>query len=528
MTDDLRSLVAELATQFRSRLIAMNKAYWQLATTGKQEDAEAFARMEQDFRLFLSDRATFAKLKEAVARPTGDAALDRQLDTLYRSYLENQLDEAEIAEMVRRSSELEQIFTNFRGTVDGKPLSDNDIRETLVKSVDNDERRKAWRASKQIGAEIAPRLRELVTVRNKAARRLGFANYYEMQLAMSEIKADDLFHLFDELKRLTDGPYAAMKQKLDREQANRFGIAPAEMRPWHYADPFFQEVPASGDVDLDPFFAGKKLEDLGIRFYDSIGMEVRDILARSDLYERPGKNQHAFQTDIDREGDIRTLCNLKPNGYWMSTLLHELGHAVYDKYVDPELPWLLRQNAHINSTEAIAMYFGRQTRDADWLHQIAGVSEAQAKASAAALHEELSRSMLILVRWVLVMTHFESQLYKDPDQDLNALWWRQVAELQMVKPPAELNGNEWATKIHLVIAPVYYHNYLIGEVTASHLTSHIARATGTTRVVANPGVGQWLKERFFKPGALHTWNDLVVRATGEPLNPKYFVEQFVH
>ena len=44
----------------------------------------------------------------------------------------------------------------------------------------------------------------------------------------------------------------------------------------------------------------------------------------------------------------------------MSTQLHELGHAVYDTYLDFEnTPYLLREPAHIFTTEAIAMLFGR-------------------------------------------------------------------------------------------------------------------------------------------------------------------------
>ncbi|GAH77922.1 unnamed protein product, partial [marine sediment metagenome] len=82
---------------------------------------------------------------------------------------------------------------------------------------------------------------------------------------------------------------------------------------------------------------------------------MESILANSDLYEREGKNPHAFCTDIDKEGDVRILCNLKNNEGWMETLLHELGHAVYDKYQAPQVPYLLRRPAHIFTTEAIAM-----------------------------------------------------------------------------------------------------------------------------------------------------------------------------
>jgi hypothetical protein len=38
--------------------------------------------------------------------------------------------------------------------------------------------------------------------------------------------------------------------------------------------------------DVDRFFRGKDLEELTRKTYDNMGLEVRDVLAKSDLYER--------------------------------------------------------------------------------------------------------------------------------------------------------------------------------------------------------------------------------------------------
>ena len=40
-------------------------------------------------------------------------------------------------------------------------------------------------------------------------------------------------------------------------------------------------------------------------------------------------------------------------------------------------------------------------------------------------------------------------------------------------------------------------------------------------------MGAFLRERIFGPGASVDWNELLVHATGEPLSPRYFVEEFV-
>ena len=60
------------------------------------------------------------------------------------------------------------------------------------------------------------------------------------------------------------------------------------------------------------------------------------MLERSDLYARDGKSQHAFCIDIDHEGDVRVLCNVEPSERWMDTMLHEFGHAIYDRETDPD------------------------------------------------------------------------------------------------------------------------------------------------------------------------------------------------
>ena len=91
---------------------------------------------------------------------------------------------------------------------------------------------------------------------------------------------------------------------------------------------------------MDLFFRDKDLEALTRKTYDNMGLEVRDVLARSDLYEREGKSQHAFCLGVGREYpyDVRVLANVKPDSYWTETMLHEFGHAVYDKHINPKLP----------------------------------------------------------------------------------------------------------------------------------------------------------------------------------------------
>ena len=247
------------------------------------------------------------------------------------------------------------------------------------------------------------------------------------------------------------------------------------------------------------------------------------VLARSDLYPRDGKNQHAFCADIDRNHDVRVLANCEPGTRWLGTMVHELGHAVYDLAIDSQLPWLLRPPAHTFTTEAIAMLHGRLVRDETFLERFAGVAPAIARDPR---HVEMQRhEMLIFAPWVQVMTRFERELYRDPDQDLGALWWQLFERYQRIAPPPGARPDDWACKIHVALAPVYYHNYLLGEVTASQLNWALARETGSSSPAVEPAAaGEFLRERFMRPGSSLRWDALVAHATGEPLTVDHLAD----
>ena len=160
------------------------------------------------------------------------------------------------------------------------------------------------------------------------------------------------------------------KAEIDAVLAKQFNIKPEELMPWHYQDPFFQEPPAVFDIDLDDTYAKADILKACRQFYAGIGLPIDDVLARSDLYEKSGKSPHAFCTDIDREGDVRVLGNIVPNEYWMGTMLHELGHSVYSsKNIPASVPYVLRGEAHILTTEGVAMQFERFSKRAAWLRR---------------------------------------------------------------------------------------------------------------------------------------------------------------
>lgn len=521
----IQQLIDQVLPAIRDLSIRESLAGWERDITGDPAAAAKAAELAQRLWTLYADPAVFARLRQfREAGGAKDPVLNRQLEQLYWDCLEHQLTRDEIRELVERQTEISQLFNNFRATYQGRSVSDNELGEVLREENDSTLRQEAWEASKQIGAQAAEKVRELARARNRIAHRLGFRDFFAMKLASQEIDETELMATLEGLRSESDAAYRAEKAVLDAELAERFGIAPSELMPWHYADPFFQRAPqGAGGPDLERYFAQLDVEATAVKYYDRIGLEVRDILQHSDLYERPGKCQHAYCKDVDRQGDIRILANITPCQRWTTTLLHELGHAVYDKYIDPGIPWLLHCPAHTMTTEAVAQLMGRLTNNALWLAAYAGVPEAEAWAAASYVKNQERRNQLIFSRWGMVMTHFERALYGDPDQDLGKVWWDLVERLQLLtRPEGSERATDWAAKIHVANFPVYYHNYVLGEMTASQCEAALVRDVGPDWPVSEQ-TGAWLTERIFRPGNLLRWNERLEKATGEKLNPRYHV-----
>jgi peptidyl-dipeptidase A len=531
-----RAFVADYDTQIRPLEVATNRAWWAANTSGKDEDFAAKEEAQNKLDSALANAERFAELKAIREGKPTDPLLAREIDVIYLKYLDKQVPPELLKKITAKANAIEKAFNVYRAKVGDKELSDSQVRKVLSESKDSAERKAVWEASKAVGPQIVGDLKELVRLRNEVATRLGFNNYHAMRMYLDEQSQEEVLKLFDQLDELTRGPFEAAKRQIDARLAANYSIPVDELRPWHYHDPFFQEAPAVFGTSLDAVFTALPKEEfpaLCAKFYAGIGLPINDVLARSDLYERAGKSPHAFCTDIDREGDVRVLGNIVPTEYWMNTMLHELGHSVYSsKNIPRNMPWVLRTDAHILATEGVAMMFQRFSKNGDWLVEM-GVPVSNVKAYNEAGARSRQDELLIFSRWCQVMLRFEKAMYENPDQDLNRLWWDLVEKYQGLHRPEDRDSPDFASKIHLVVAPVYYHNYLLGQLFASQVHRTIAREVlhkaydwPQAYYVKNPQVGKFMRERVFEPGLSLNWNELTRRATGAPLGPEAFAEEF--
>ena len=177
------------------------------------------------------------------------------------------------------------------------------------------------------------------------------------------------------------------------------------------------------------------------------------------------------------------------------------------------------------------MMFERLSKRGAFVKEM-GLPLEDVKAFDEAAARSLRYQLLIFSRWCQVMLRFEKAMYEDPGQDLNKLWWDLVEKYQGLRRPAGRNAPDYASKVHIVVAPVYYHNYMMGQLFASQVHHAICRAlykeSHPDRVtyVGNKKVGAFMEKRVFAPGRTLTWNQLTEHATGRPLDARDFAADF--
>src|SRR5215471_10647592 len=507
MSTEIRSYVQQHEAIIAPLLTDYSLKFWDLSLDGTNSQFEkSLVEAKERYLKIYNNKDEFQQLRQwKLASPPLDELTARQFKLIYDAFVPNQIDPEVLRDIVQRETNIENLFNTFRANFEGGQASDNQLRDILRNERNIGRRRAAWEATKQIGHEVAPQLLQLISIRNGEARKLGYEDYYSMMFELQELYEKWVFSLFDKLEKLSERAFTQTKAELDASLKEKFGVTEPESYPWLYSDPFFQEFPAAGtNESLDDLFQNADIEDLTRAHYHSIGLDIEDLLKRADLYEREGKSQHAFCMDVDHEGDVRVLCNIRKNERWMSTMLHEFGHAVYDKYNDPALPFLLRAPAHTLTTESIAMMNGRMSKSPEWLTKIAAVPSADAKRVSASALKTLRSEMLIFLRWAITLVRFERELYRNTAQDLDRLWWEYVERCQKVTPPPDRGQAIWASKNHLATSPVYYQNYVLGELMASQLLRHIhTKVVKSESYVGNASVGRYLVENVFKPGSLH-------------------------
>ena len=216
---------------------AVDEAWWNLATSGTDEAQKEFVRAGKEYNRLFSDQGEYLTLCSWYENLEGleIPLLRRQVELLYRAFAERQGDE----EILGRIEELDAnaVYGNHRSVVRERELGENEVRELLRTSTDQDLRRETWEASKSVSRAVEGTVRELARLRNRLAREQGYENYYARSLELQEIEAGELAGIMGSLESATDAPFKELKREIDTKLRLKFGVD--AVMPWHLSGACF-------------------------------------------------------------------------------------------------------------------------------------------------------------------------------------------------------------------------------------------------------------------------------------------------
>jgi hypothetical protein len=288
------------------------------------------------------------------------------------------------------------------------------------------------------------------------------------------------------------------------------------VEPWS-----FSYLSAAADRQLAAAIPRESLQPINQRFYQDLGLDLKQSGTLYDLDPRPGKAPLAY-TDYVTHGRM-------VNGVWQSTIARV--SAPYARGGLFVLNELVHENGHVvNITairnrpafvywpgdlfvEAFADVPGWSTYEPVWQRRYLG-HETSEQVSLRALY-----GVVVLdVAWSL----FELRMLRAPATDPNLLWTEITNHYFHIVPHPELSW--WVLREQLVDTPGYMMNYGLGAVLTAEMRQHIREALGPFDT-GDPRWYGWLQEHLLRYGSERDSQTLMKDFLGRPVSPQALLNQ---
>jgi hypothetical protein len=433
------------------------------------------------------DPATAEAVAEWHGLDAGDPLLNRRVElwsrTIRRAKVEGD------AEILRLRRELANDLVAARYNVGGREMDLGGVRDALRKEPAAERRRLAWLSFGPLSQRLDGRLRQLMHLRNSRAREAGYGGYVDLALSQAGLERDPVEAILRRLCAATDATFGRL---LDGHR----------VAPWDVG--YLLEGQAAPPADLFP--RSEMLPRLDAW-----------ALAHGLAGERSGISVHFIDIPyngltmaIDPPRDVRVLLNPGDGHLYYKLLWHEYGHALHATG-NAQPSHVLRQEPAVFN-EAMAESLAFFTLDPEWVTSLGADPEVILRANLGA--------WLLWLRTRSAHALFEYAAYDDPDADLDAAYAAVEARyLGARQDPAP----RWAANAWFTSYPVYWQNYVLGDVVAAQI--HGAMRAQLGRVNGNPESIAFLREHFWAPGGSVDWQEKLRRATGRPIDPEDLISR---
>lgn len=264
---------------------------------------------------------------------------------------------------------------------------------------------------------------------------------------------------------------------------------------------------------------------------------------------RLDKSAHPFATGLST-GDVRITTNFYPNdiSFSLFSSIHEGGHALYEQNISSELEGTLlctgtSMGIHESQSRLWENMIGRSRPFWDRYltdlqkHFPGAFTKVEQDGLYRAVNEvkpslirieadELTYNLHIMIRYELEKALFNGGLQV---KDLPGAWNEKYREYLGVNPSSDKEGVlqdvHWAAGLF-----GYFPSYALGNMYAAQMMNTMQKEIPHTDQLIAKGellpIKQWLGDKVHQYGKLLTPSEIIMKMTGEALNPSYLVEYF--
>ena len=458
-----------------------------------------------DLRAVLSDRDAFSRIRTySQSEIAIDPLMKRQAQRLYRLYLAHQVEPNLEAATTALEEQLRAELLSFRCDLGNGPLGWHAAWAVFHGSADARVRREAWTKLMDLAAHLSPMLLDLVAVRNRAAREQGFTDHFELATTIRELDDVHLEDLFRGAAEHTHGCLVAAKEDLDKDIAAFFHTRRNFMRPWHYADPMQLLPPWDLESDRPP---RREAVTAAQAFLRRRGLSLPSEAIRPAKVSGRDATRDPWALLID-----------------IGRLMHGVAEQLFRANADPELPEELRCSPHPIMTWAVWYLLVDEIAGPDVLEESLGFEPKEAAKARGRFEERHRRQVLITAQQGLAFFTFERELYRNPGQDLTALWWELIANTLHLDGRDEVSLPAWAVSPAVLGSPTASLDRALGAFVAAQIRETLPPADPGSTVLRSKDASKALKSLVLHHAGGRSWQEHVRRATGMHLNARDFVE----
>ncbi|HEX6377365.1 MAG TPA: M2 family metallopeptidase [Allosphingosinicella sp.] len=374
--EEARAFVARAEKELGEFAVINSRAQW-VNSTYITDDTDALAAhfgtigTEMSVR-FANEAARYANV------PGLDYDTKRKLDILRSALvLPAPTTPGAAAELNTISTRLTSTYGKGRGTLDGKPMTGNDLEEKMGTVRNPAQLKEMWTSwHTNVGRPMRPDYVRLTEIANQGARELGYPDTGAMWRSRYDMPPDDFAamtdRLWNEVKPLYDELHCFTRAKLNQKYGDAVQPEAGPIRADLLGNMWAQEwgniydvvaPKGAGDVGYDLTdllvrnkYTPEKIVRTGESFFTSLGFApLPETFWTRSMITAPRDREvicHASAWDVDNVEDLRIKMCTKVNADDFVTVHHELGHNFYQRAYNKQ-PLLYLDSANDGFHEAI-------------------------------------------------------------------------------------------------------------------------------------------------------------------------------